>query len=59
MLNAVLALTARAVLYPVAGVVGLILLGAVYVLFALRAAVAATRRRNPAPQPPNTYGRRR
>ena len=59
MLNIALALTMLAVLYHVAGVFGLILLGAVYTLFALRAAVTATRRRNPAPQPPTTHGRRR
>ena len=46
-----------ALVYHFAGVAGLILLAIASVLFLLRGTRA--RRHNPAPQPPNTHGRRR
>lgn len=59
MLNVVLILFAIAAVYHLAGTLGLILLGIAAVLYLLRASAARARRHNPAPQPPNTHGRRR
>jgi hypothetical protein len=48
-----------AVIYHFAGVFGLILLAIAGALYLLRASANRARRHNPAPQPPNTHGRRR
>jgi hypothetical protein len=55
----ILVLIVLAVVYNVAGVVGLILLAVAGVLVLLRGTASRARRHNPAPQPPNTHGRRR
>jgi hypothetical protein len=59
MFPVVLVLVVLAVLYNIAGIAGLILLAIGGVLFLLRGATTRARRHNPAPQPPNTHGRRR
>jgi hypothetical protein len=57
-LNVALILFGIAAVYHLAGLFGLILLAIAAVLFLARASANRARQHNPAPQPPNTHGRR-